>query len=116
MSLRYWSPSVCRKCKGLFVNWLGAELSWMLLWMAGGVVLGLTMGAHSPEPPMALILVATVLVVIPSRALFVKPIRYKDFKPYGARSWEANVVLFGIIPLALVAGAVFLAMFFNLGK
>ncbi|HVJ12633.1 MAG TPA: hypothetical protein VNC62_13775, partial [Burkholderiales bacterium] len=63
-----------------------------------------------------LIAVAAVLVAMPGRALLVKPIRYKEFKPYVARPWWANVVLFGIIPLGLVGGALFLAMFFNLGK
>jgi hypothetical protein len=109
MVLHYWFPSVCPRCKELFVNAVRADLLFAVGVMAAGFCLAL---AGIP----LLAAVAIILLLLPTRAFLVKPLRYGDFKPYGKRGWLENVVIFGLLPLALVTGVVLVALLLGILK
>lgn len=109
--LHYWRPRPCSRCRELLVNWLGADLLWMAIMAVAGIAFLLAVGSRVSLTELILI----VLLLYPTRALFVRPLRYRDFKPYGTRDLWINVLIFAVLPLALVSGAVCIALAFGLG-
>lgn len=53
------------------------------------------------------ILVAVSILMVPFLSIYLRPIPYKSFKPYGQRSWWKNVLIFGLLPLIIVFGLTF---------
>jgi hypothetical protein len=112
MSLSNYTPSECPRCKELFVNTTGAELLGLLVWVS--IMAGLVFLADG-QIAVPYLLAITVPLAFPARALFSRPIPYKTFRPYGRRAWWKNVLIFGVIPLALIVGIFFAAVWFGAG-
>jgi hypothetical protein len=109
MTLNYWVPTRCRKCRKLFVNHVGAEVAPVLPFIAAAVYLGMV----GVEKEWVFVL---AVLIFPLRAMLVSPIRYADFKPYGDRPWWQNVTIFVAIPVALTLVVLAMLSVFGVGK
>jgi hypothetical protein len=112
MTLSYWRPSRCPKCRESYVNWVGSEILQACALIGLGVAAGI-LGIQGLREEHFLLL---VLLLLPARALFVRPMRYRDFKPYGERTWLANAVIFVVLPLVLMVVLLAAAMIFRWGQ
>lgn len=111
ITLSNFTASACPECQKLFVNSTLADVCWVIACFV------LFLGVYSVVPlPTIALLVLTPLVALLARVFFVRPIPYAKFKAYGVRPWWKNAVIFGLIPLAIVAVLVLLLMFFRVGQ
>jgi hypothetical protein len=112
VSLHNYRPSQCPKCEEYFVNHTAASLLSLLSCIAVVATL-MTIASKYYQRSDLLFLVA--LAGFPALALFTKPIRYADFKPYGKRSWWKNVLIFVLLPLTLMTLILYLLVVFDVG-
>lgn len=103
-------PSRCPKCNELYVNSTAAALLWATSSMV--YVFAVLFVLYEKSFVLALGLAS---MAIPAFVLFVKPIPYSTFKPYGRRSWWKNLLIFVLLPLLLISAVMYLFLVFRVG-
>ena len=99
MAVHNFYPSACRECGGLYVNSTASGLAWLgTIVFAGLFVVWLRSYIEISDT----IIFVVVLLVTPTHALWAKPIPYKEFKPYGKRPLWKTILIFGLMPIALI--------------
>lgn len=103
-------PSVCPKCNEAFVNSTAACLLWALCSIV--FILFVIFNWHDRLNDGA---IGLALIVVAASTLFVKPIPYRTFRPYGRRSWWKNVLIFVVLPLLLMVTILYLLVLLGIG-
>lgn len=101
MTVHNYSPSTCPSCGGLYVNSTSAALKWLASTIfVVGIVVYLT---ESLSVINNFVVFVAALLAVPAHAWWAKPIPYSNFKLYGSRPLWKNILIFGAVPVALIA-------------